>query len=51
VRAGLVASELWWTGEIASGPDDDLDGIPKPGDVPVGRGVAPTFRREIRFEE
>lgn len=50
VRRGLVSSELWWTGETADGPDDDLDGIPKPGDVPVGHGVAPAFRREIRFE-
>jgi hypothetical protein len=50
IRAGLVTSEIWWTGEVGSGPDDDLDGIPKPGDVPVGHGVAPAFRREIRFE-
>jgi len=50
VRAGLVTSEIWWTGEIGLGPDDDHDGIPKPGDVPVRHGIAPAFRREIRFE-
>ena len=50
VLGGLLASETWLTGEIADGADDDRDGILKAGDVPVGNGVAPSFRREIRFE-
>ena len=50
VLDGLLASETWLTGEIADGADDDRDGILKAGDVPVGNGVAPSFRREIRFE-
>lgn len=50
VYGGLLSSETWWTGEVADGADDDHDGLLKPSEVPVGQGVAPAFRREIRFE-
>jgi hypothetical protein len=50
VLGGLLASETWWTGEVADGADDDRDGLLKPEEVPVANGVAPSFRREIRFE-
>lgn len=50
VLGGLLASETWWTGEVADGADDDRDGVLKPEEVPVAHGVAPSFRREIRFE-
>ena len=50
VLNGLRESETWLGGEVSTGFDDDRDGVSKPGDVPVGVGVAPAFRREIRFE-
>ncbi len=50
ISRGLRFSETWLTGESESGIDDDGDGVPKPQGVPVSNGIAPVFRREVRYE-
>jgi hypothetical protein len=46
----MRVSETWLSGEVGTSADDDQDGVRKPGEVPVRDGVAPVFKRELRFE-